>query len=76
LKSHEISLNKPFRKLKEEEKNLIFYGDGGFEGVINYLEKKLRSAAGWWEEEEISPYLSTEPVLLARETACVKRACR
>ena len=59
LKSHGISLNKPFQKLKEEEKDLIFYGDGGFEGVINYLERKLRSATGWWEEEEISPYLST-----------------
>ena len=52
-------MNKPFQKLKEEEKDLIFYGDGGFEGVINYLERKLRSATGWWEEEEISPYLST-----------------
>ena len=59
MKSHGISLNKPFQKLKEEEKDLIFYGDGGFEGVINYLERKLRSATGWWEEEEISPYLST-----------------
>ncbi len=59
LKSHGISLNKPFQELKEEERNLIFYGDGDFEGVINYLERKLRSAVGWWEEEEISSYLST-----------------
>jgi len=51
LKSHGISLNKPFQELKEEERNLIFYGDGDFEGVINYLERKLRSAVGWWEEE-------------------------
>ncbi|HQE24517.1 MAG TPA: excinuclease ABC subunit UvrA [Candidatus Atribacteria bacterium] len=60
LKSRGISLDKPFRELQEEERNLIFYGDGEFEGVINYLERKLSSATGWWEEAEISPYLSNK----------------
>jgi len=58
LEERNISLKKPFRDLSDAEQNFILYGDGRFEGVITALERKLQSASDWWEQEEISPYLS------------------
>ncbi|MEN3186648.1 MAG: excinuclease ABC subunit UvrA [Atribacterota bacterium] len=60
LRDRGIRLDRPFRDLSEEERDFVLYGDEHFEGVVTYLERKLRSAAEWWEQEEISRYLSNQ----------------
>lgn len=53
-----IPTDRPFRELTEEQRQVILYGDGNFEGIIPLLERKLENAQDWWEQEEIAPYLS------------------
>ncbi|MGQ9748009.1 MAG: excinuclease ABC subunit UvrA [Candidatus Caldatribacteriaceae bacterium] len=60
LRERGISTEKAFYELSEEEKNFILYGDDHFEGIITSLERKLNNASEWWEQEEISRYLSSQ----------------
>ncbi len=60
LRERGIRLDKAFRDLSEEERNFILYGDEHFEGAVTYLERKLHSALDWWEQEEVSRYLSSQ----------------
>ena len=78
LQERGIRLDKAFRDLSEEERNFVLYGDDHFEGAVTYLERKLHSASDWWEQEEISRYLSSQPCpechgdRLRRESLSVK----
>ncbi len=54
-----IPTNVSLEKLSEEERNIIFYGKGEFEGVITFLERKLNSEY-WWERDEVAPFMATK----------------
>ncbi|MFH1258335.1 MAG: excinuclease ABC subunit UvrA [Elusimicrobiota bacterium] len=50
---HHIPLDKPFKTLAAEKKNILLYGDGEFEGVINNLNRRYRETESEFVKEEI-----------------------
>lgn len=52
-----INLYKPVKELQKEEIDLILYGDGIFEGVIPWLEKRYRETDSDYTREEIEQYM-------------------
>lgn len=52
-----INLYKPVKELKKEEIDLILYGDGIFEGVIPWLERRYRETDSDYTREEIEQYM-------------------
>lgn len=52
-----IDLSKPTSKLSENEKNIILFGVGRFEGVANNLERRFASTESEWSREEIKKYM-------------------
>lgn len=57
-KSNNFSLNVPVKKLKEKDVEIIFYGDGNFEGVIPSLEKKYFETRSDYVRSEIEKYMT------------------
>ena len=58
-----ISLNKPFKNLRKEEKNILLYGSANrstrsFEGVIPNLERRYRETDSVIIRDELKKYLS------------------
>jgi excinuclease ABC subunit A len=56
-KRHNISLSVPVKDLKKEELDLILYGDGIFEGVIPWLEKRYHQTDSEYTREELQKYM-------------------
>ncbi len=54
---HNIDLYKPVKELKKEEIDLILYGDGIFEGVIPWLERRYHETDSDYTREEIEKYM-------------------
>lgn len=54
---HHIDLYKPVKYLKKEEIDLILYGDGAFEGVIPWLERRYHETDSEYTREEIEQYM-------------------
>ena len=54
---HHIDLYKPTKELKKEELDLILYGDGIFEGVIPWLERRYHETDSDYTREEIEKYM-------------------
>lgn len=78
LRGQGVRVNLPFRELSEDERKIVFQGNSHLEGVISQLERKLALARGWWEQEEVAPFLSTQTCpkcegdRLRRESLAVK----
>lgn len=54
---HGIDLYKPVKELPKEKIDLILYGDGIFEGVIPWLERRYRETDSEYTREEIEQYM-------------------
>jgi excinuclease ABC subunit A len=54
---HRIDLYKPVKELPKEKIDLILYGDGIFEGVIPWLERRYRETDSEYTREEIEQYM-------------------
>jgi len=54
---HKIDLYKPVKELSKEKIDVILYGDGIFEGVIPWLERKYRETDSEYTREEIEKYM-------------------
>lgn len=54
---HNFSLNRPVRDLPKKFIKLILYGDGDFEGVINWLERRYHETESDSAREEIKKYM-------------------
>ena len=54
---HNISLSVPVKNLKKQDLELILYGDGIFEGVIPWLEKKYHQTDSEYTREELEKYM-------------------
>jgi excinuclease ABC subunit A len=52
-----IDLYKPVKELPKEKIDLILYGDGIFEGVIPWLERRYRETDSEYTREEIEKYM-------------------
>ena len=52
-----IDLYKPVKELEKEELDLILYGDGIFEGVIPWLERRYKETDSEYTREEIEQYM-------------------
>ncbi len=50
---HGIKMNIPFIKLAEEEKNILLYGDGEFEGVVNNIKRRYTETESDFVRQEI-----------------------
>ncbi len=55
--THNFSLDTPVRELSKKEIDLILYGDGDFEGVIPWLERRYHETDSDWAREEIEEYM-------------------
>ncbi|OGS19015.1 MAG: excinuclease ABC subunit A [Elusimicrobia bacterium RIFOXYA2_FULL_40_6] len=52
-KNNHIPVNKPFKTLSQEQKNMIFFGQGEFEGVITNLDRRYKETESDYVKEEI-----------------------
>jgi len=52
-----IDLYKPVKELEKEELDLILYGDGIFEGVIPWLERRYKETDSEYTREELEQYM-------------------
>ncbi|MFH1283953.1 MAG: excinuclease ABC subunit UvrA [bacterium] len=52
-KDHKINLDKPFNQLSREERDIIFYGDGNFEGVITNMKRRYKETESEYVRNEI-----------------------
>lgn len=48
-----FSLDTPFNKLSKDEQNVLLYGDGEYEGVINNMNRRYRETESEYVKEEI-----------------------
>lgn len=55
--SKNIDLEQPAKMLPKEKLNLILYGDGEFEGVIPWLERRYRETDSDFTRQEIEQYM-------------------
>ncbi len=78
-KHYKISMDKPWKDLKEDEKDIILYGSGGreikvdwngwivqkaYEGVIGNLERRWKETESDWQRGEIEKYQENIPCRL------------
>jgi excinuclease ABC subunit A len=54
---YRIDLYKPVKEISKEKIDLILYGDGIFEGVIPWLERRYRETDSEYTREEIEQYM-------------------
>jgi len=54
---HNFSLEKPIEHLPKKTLNLILYGDGDFEGVIPWLQRRYHETESDYAREEIKKYM-------------------
>ncbi len=59
--NYEVNINKPWKKLTEEEKNIILYGRGLWEGIIPYLDRRHEETDSDWIRNEIEKYMVIKP---------------
>ena len=52
-RQYHIDLDKPFRNLAAEQKKIILYGDGNFEGVIGHLQRRYQETESEYVKEAI-----------------------
>jgi excinuclease ABC subunit A len=52
-----IDLYKPVKELPKEKIDLVLYGDGIFEGVVPWLERRYRETDSEYTREEIEQYM-------------------
>jgi excinuclease ABC subunit A len=58
---HELDLNVPWEDLNKKEKNIILYGDYGWEGIIPYLDRRHQYTESDWIRDEIEKYMVITP---------------
>lgn len=52
-KRNNISMQKPFKELTDDQRNILFYGDGIFEGVISNMRRRYRDTESEYVKNEI-----------------------
>ncbi|MDP3771655.1 MAG: excinuclease ABC subunit UvrA, partial [bacterium] len=58
---HKFSVDTPVGELTKPQLDVILYGDGAFEGVIPYLEKKYKETDSEYIRSEIEHYMRSSP---------------
>ncbi|MDC3130955.1 excinuclease ABC subunit UvrA [Pelagibacteraceae bacterium] len=66
LKQFKVKKNVPWSEIPKKVKNIILYGDEnselnflyGFEGIINFIDRKYEETERWWLQYELEKYLS------------------
>jgi len=58
---HKFSTATPVKDLSKQQLDVILYGDGAFEGVIPYLEKKHKETDSEYIRSEIEHYMRSKP---------------
>ncbi|MFH1430712.1 MAG: excinuclease ABC subunit UvrA [Candidatus Uhrbacteria bacterium] len=58
---HNFSVDTPVIDLTKQQFEIVMYGDGAFEGVIPYLEKKYKSTESEYIRSEIERYMRVKP---------------
>jgi excinuclease ABC subunit A len=59
LRDKGIAFKVPFQNLSENDRQLILYGDEDGDGIISYLEKRMKAAESWWEMDEVARFMAT-----------------
>ena len=54
---HNFSVDVQVKELSKQDIDLILYGDGDFEGVIPWLERRYHETESDWAREEIEQYM-------------------
>jgi len=57
-KKYRFSLTKPWRTLTEKQQNIVLYGDGKFEGVINNLNRRYKETTSEASRRDIESYMT------------------
>jgi excinuclease ABC subunit A len=58
---YNLDLNLPWKELSKKEKNMVLYGDYGWEGVIPYLDRRHQYTESDWIRDEIEKYMVITP---------------
>ena len=58
---HGFSVDIPVKDLTKQQLDVILYGDGAFDGVIPYLEKKYKETDSEYIRSEIEHYMRSKP---------------
>ena len=66
LRDKGIAFKVPFQNLSENDRQLILYGDEDGDGIISYLEKRMKAAESWWEMDEVARFMATRNCPLVR----------
>ncbi len=57
-KKYKFSLHEPWSKLSDKVKNILLYGDGNFEGVINTLNRRYKETISESSRRDIESYMN------------------
>ena len=71
---YNFSLYTPFKNLPENVQDVLLYGDGYFEGVIPFLERKWKEAESEAVREEIEKYMRVKTCSLCKGQRLKKEA--
>jgi excinuclease ABC subunit A len=58
---YDFDLNTAWKDIKEENKNVVLYGAGYWEGIIPYLDRRHRQTDSDWIRSEIEKYMVVKP---------------
>jgi excinuclease ABC subunit A len=58
---HDLDLNAPWKDMSKKEKEIILYGDYGWEGIIPYLDRRHQYTESDWIRDEIEKYMVITP---------------
>jgi len=58
---YEVNIENPWRKLTGSEKKIILYGEGEWEGIIPYLNRRHKETESEWIRSEIEKYMVVQP---------------
>ncbi len=58
---HDLNLNVPWKDMSTKEKEIILYGDYGWEGIIPYLDRRHQYTESDWIRDEIEKYMVITP---------------
>ncbi len=57
-KKYKFSLHEPWSKLPDNVKNILLYGDGNFEGIINTLNRRYKETISESSRRDIESYMN------------------
>jgi excinuclease ABC subunit A len=58
---YDLDLNTPWEDMSNKEKDVILYGDYGWEGIIPYLDRRHQYTESDWIRDEIEKYMVITP---------------